>query len=170
MAKTWQQKVNKTTKLKNPGPISFKAVIQTELNAKIDSAWVVFPFDLKTTYGKGNLVPVVVVFDNLVQYSGSLAKMGGDFGCILLRKDIRQKLGKQAGDEVLVKVILDETIRTVEIPNDLKNALVAAGLLEKFELLAYTHRKEYANWLTEAKKPETRQRRILKTIDMLLAP
>jgi hypothetical protein len=32
---------------------------------------------------------------------------------------------------------------------------------------SYTHRKEYTQWVGEAKKPETRQRRVEKTIEML---
>jgi len=34
--------------------------------------------------------------------------------------------------------------------------------------MSYTHRKEYVNWINEAKKEETRQRRLIKAIEMLL--
>jgi uncharacterized protein YdeI (YjbR/CyaY-like superfamily) len=40
-------------------------------------------------------------------------------------------------------------------------------LLPFFEKLSYTHRKEYCRWLTEAKKEETRQARLVKAIEML---
>jgi uncharacterized protein YdeI (YjbR/CyaY-like superfamily) len=36
-----------------------------------------------------------------------------------------------------------------------------------FDKLSYTHQKEYVNWITDAKKEETRQNRIAKTIEML---
>ena len=36
-----------------------------------------------------------------------------------------------------------------------------------FDKLSYTHKREYVTWISEAKKPETRQARILKTIEML---
>jgi uncharacterized protein YdeI (YjbR/CyaY-like superfamily) len=43
----------------------------------------------------------------------------------------------------------------------------AAGVLPAFEKLSYTHRKEYCRWITEAKKEETRLRRLTKAVDML---
>jgi uncharacterized protein YdeI (YjbR/CyaY-like superfamily) len=39
----------------------------------------------------------------------------------------------------------------------------------RFSELSYTHQKEYATWIEGAKKDETRQRRIAKTLVMLKA-
>jgi uncharacterized protein YdeI (YjbR/CyaY-like superfamily) len=36
-----------------------------------------------------------------------------------------------------------------------------------FDKLSYTHQKEYVRWVEEAKREETRQNRIIKTIEML---
>ncbi|AMM50033.1 hypothetical protein TH61_00950 [Rufibacter sp. DG15C] len=55
----------------------------------------------------------------------------------------------------------------IEIPEDLKQALADAQQLEKFEKMAYTHRKEYVRWVTEAKRPETRNTRITKTVERI---
>lgn len=63
---------------------------------------------------------------------------------------------------------IDRKARTVEIPDDLREALEAVGLLETFEKLAFTHRKEHVLAITEAKRPETRANRIGKTIEMLM--
>ncbi|MBD1397276.1 YdeI/OmpD-associated family protein [Pontibacter sp. JH31] len=63
---------------------------------------------------------------------------------------------------------IDREARTVEIPDDLMEALEAVGLLETFEKLAFTHRKEHVLAIMEAKRPETRANRIGKTIEMLL--
>jgi len=41
------------------------------------------------------------------------------------------------------------------------------GLLPFFEKLSYTHRKEYCRWISEAKKEETRLKRLGKAIEML---
>jgi uncharacterized protein YdeI (YjbR/CyaY-like superfamily) len=41
------------------------------------------------------------------------------------------------------------------------------GLLTFFESLSYTHRKEYCRWIREAKKEETRARRLEKAVEML---
>ncbi|WP_255594430.1 YdeI/OmpD-associated family protein [Pontibacter sp. HSC-14F20] len=62
---------------------------------------------------------------------------------------------------------IDRKNRTVEIPQDLREALESAGLLETFEKLAFTHRKEHVLAIQEAKRPETRANRIGKTIEML---
>ncbi|MFC6999091.1 DUF1801 domain-containing protein [Rufibacter roseus] len=57
----------------------------------------------------------------------------------------------------------------IEIPEDLKQALLDKQTLESFEKMAYTHRKEYVRWVTEAKRPETRATRIGKTVERVAA-
>jgi hypothetical protein len=152
---------------KNPGPLKFKAVIQAVQTRNNLALYVDFPYDLKETFGVGNLVPYKVTFDGRVHYQGSLAKMGGPNAMILLRKDVQAELGKGAGEPVEVVVELDDRPRKIEVATDIKKALQAAGLWEKFEKLAYTHRKEYVVWIEDAKKPETRQNRIEKMCDLL---
>jgi len=66
---------------KNPGPIAFTAIIQRNTEVNNSSAWIEFPYDLKETYGVGNLVPFKALFDGEVEYRGSLAKMGGHRPC-----------------------------------------------------------------------------------------
>ena len=63
---------------------------------------------------------------------------------------------------------IDRKNRTVEIPQDLREALESVGLLETFEKLAFTHRKEHVLAIQEAKRPDTRVKRIGKTIEMLM--
>ncbi len=55
------------------------------------------------------------------------------------------------------------------VPDDLANALLSAGLQDVFFKLAYTHRKEFINWIIGAKKESTRQNRVIKTIEMVSA-
>jgi uncharacterized protein YdeI (YjbR/CyaY-like superfamily) len=57
--------------------------------------------------------------------------------------------------------------KTVVIPDDVKKAFKAAKLSTYFESLAYSHRKEYIIWITDAKKEETRLRRITQAIEKL---
>jgi hypothetical protein len=154
---------------KNPGPISFTAVIQRNTDVANSSAWINFPYDLKETYGVGNLVPYKATFDGRVVYQGSLAKMGGPNAMILLRKDVRAELGKEPGQSVEVAVELDDKPRELTVAADVKEALQDAGLWEKFSGLAYTHRKEYVQWIEDAKKPETRLKRVQKMCEMLAA-
>jgi len=55
------------------------------------------------------------------------------------------------------------------VPDDLINALQSNGLQDVFANLAYTHCKEFINWINEARKDSTRQDRIAKTIEMVTA-
>jgi bacteriocin resistance YdeI/OmpD-like protein/uncharacterized protein DUF1905 len=153
----------------NPGPLEFQAKIYRNTNVDNSSAFVEFPYDLKETFGVGNLVPITATFDGRVKYRGSLAKMGGPQAMLLLRKDVRAKLGKEPGETVQVRVVLDDKPRELAVSEDIKRALKQAGFLEAFEKLAFSHRREYIRWIDEAKKPETRINRINKMSEMLAA-
>ncbi len=61
---------------------------------------------------------------------------------------------------------IDYVKRTVELPKDAKAAMKAfKGLEDFFNSMSFTHKKEYVEAIVEAKKPETRQRRIDKMIE-----
>ena len=57
--------------------------------------------------------------------------------------------------------------KTIDIPYYLKDALENAGLLESFNNMSYSHKKEYIMWIKEAKKEETKMRRVEKVINQL---
>jgi hypothetical protein len=154
--------------LKNPGPIEFEGKIQAT-DGLPGNGWIAFPYDLKETYGKGNLVPVKITFDGRVHYTGSLAKMGGESAMILLRKDVRAELGKKPGESVKIKVELDTSERKINLAEDEEKALKDAGLLEAFRSMAFSHQREYHQWIEEAKRPETRANRIAKMCEMITA-
>jgi uncharacterized protein YdeI (YjbR/CyaY-like superfamily) len=61
----------------------------------------------------------------------------------------------------------DSETRTVELPEEFARLLRKEKLLEGFEKLSYTHRKEYCRWIMEAKREETRKARLEKAIGML---
>ena len=150
---------------RDPGPISFTATIEQPEDFP-SGAFVTFPYDLKELYGIGNLIPVKAMFDR-VEYRGSIAKMGGT-AILILRKDVRAKLGKGPGDTVNVKIEVDSEPRPVEIPPELQVALDGdLDARSKFESMAHSHRREYAGWVGEAKKEETRLRRASRAIDMI---
>ena len=149
---------------RDPGLLTFSAPIQQGDSAGA-GAYVHFPFDLKDTFGVGNLVPLVATIDGL-EYRGSLAKMGRGPILIVL-KEIRERLGKSRGDTVQVSVRLDTAPRTIDPPEDLLSHLREQGLEEPFTRMAVTHQREYVRWIEEAKRPETRQRRVLQTAEKL---
>jgi uncharacterized protein YdeI (YjbR/CyaY-like superfamily) len=66
--------------------------------------------------------------------------------------------------------VLDEAPREVEVPPALAAAFAAEPELRKrFDALAYTHRKELARSVAEAKREETRERRVAQALDRLRA-
>jgi len=64
-------------------------------------------------------------------------------------------------------VVMDTDERTVDLPDDLAAAIDAARLRADWDRQSYTNRKEFVRGVTEAKKPETRERRIEKIIATL---
>ncbi|RZT28253.1 uncharacterized protein DUF1905 [Kribbella sp. VKM Ac-2569] len=130
-------------------------------------SWVEVPGDVVAALGGGGRIPVVATFDG-VGYRGSIASMGGCMALGVL-KGIRSELGKGDGDAVTVTVERDTGERVVEVPEDLAAALAEAGLREVFDGMSYSHRREHVNAINDAKKPETRARRIAKAVEMLRA-
>jgi len=148
--------------------ISFNGII--EQHGEINVAFIKFPFSTEELFGKKGQVKIKVLFDGKVEYRGSLAKMKSDFHMLGLTQEVRKQLGKSFGDEVSVKLWEDKEERMVEIPEDV--LVVFEKNKDAFELyqkMSYTHRKEYMQWISEAKKPETRENRKIKMIEMILA-
>jgi bifunctional DNA-binding transcriptional regulator/antitoxin component of YhaV-PrlF toxin-antitoxin module len=127
---------------------------------------VLFPYDTEKEFATKGKVPIHATFDG-VSYTGSLIKYGFPQHTLHLPKAIREQLGKVAGDAIEVVVWKDEAERTLEIPAEFAALLKKEGLLPVFDKLSYTHRKEYCRWITEAKKEETRSRRLEKAVEML---
>ena len=129
-------------------------------------AFVLFPYSVEKEFGTRGRVPVQASFDG-IPYRGSLTRCGATDHMLGMLKSIREQVGKGPGDTVAVVVWKDEGERTVEVPPDLAKLLDRHGLRPFFEKLSYTHRKEYCRWITEAKKEETRTRRLEKAVEML---
>jgi hypothetical protein len=129
-------------------------------------ALVVLPDDSATIFGTRARVPVRATF-NGVPYRGSAVPLGdGRFG-LGMTKAVRAAAGLKMGDTVHVVVERDDDARTVDVPDDLGGALRAAGLEDRFAELAFSHRREYVNWITNAKRDTTRAQRVVKTITMV---
>ena len=142
-----------------------------KFKAKIEAgdgggAYVLFPYDTGTEFATKGKVPVKVTFNGM-PYTGSLIKYGNPLHMLGMPKAIREQTGKSPGDTIEVVVWKDETVRTVEVPAEFENLMKEEGVLPTFKKLSYTHRKEYCRWITEAKKQETRLRRLEKAIEML---
>ncbi len=142
---------------------TFTATIK---NAGGGGAFVEVPFDVETAFGSKR--PKVKALIEGVPYRGILTRMGTECHILGIRKEIREQVGKTFGDEVTITVEPDTEPRVVEIAADLLKELKKDKAAKaSFDKLSYTHQKEYVTWITEAKKEETRQNRIGKTIEML---
>ncbi|MEP2773830.1 MAG: YdeI/OmpD-associated family protein [Fulvivirga sp.] len=140
---------------------TFEATIQT--NESNNGAWVNIPFDVKEVFGTSGQVKVKAHFDGH-EYRGSIANMGTGSHILIVRKDIREAIGKQPGDNVKVEIKKDTDKRSFEMPSELQNLLGEnKRLAEFYDSLSYTNRKEYAHWIGTAKRPETKEKRVQET-------
>ncbi len=70
--------------------------------------------------------------------------------------------------ERLVFRYVDAATKTVRLPEGLEKALQKEKkLLDYFNALAFSHKKEYIEWIVEAKKEETKAARIAGTIERI---
>jgi hypothetical protein len=145
-------------------PVSFTTIIQKD--EKMDVTFIDIDFDVEKTFGKKRLK--VKVWYDKVLYRGLLTKYKGVYH-LIINKEIRAKLGKEAGDTVNVKIEEDTDERTVELPTLLLDFFKKEKELKAvFDKMSYTHQKEYVVWLTSAKKEATLQNRLLKFKELLL--
>ena len=142
---------------------TFTATIQ---NAGGGGAFVEVPFDVEAAFGSKK--PKVKAVIEGIPYRGTLVRMGTECHLLLILKEIREQIGKTFGDEVKITVEADAEPRVIEVPAELKKALAKEkAAREYFESLAYSHQREYVGYIIEAKKEETRLRRVAQTIEML---
>lgn len=145
----------------------YKFTAEVQKHPDMNAAYVEFPYDVEKEFGTRGRVKVQVQFDGH-NYRGSLAPMGKKFHLLGLTQMVRKAIGKEPGDKVQVILHKDEEERTVEVPADLQELLKDHPVARTFfDTLSYTHRKEYVQWITGAKKEETRKRRLQKTVEML---
>lgn len=112
--------------------------------------------------------PKVKATINGYTYRTTVAYMGGEYW-IPVVKAIREAAGVKAGDKLTLLLEPDNEPRTVEIPEILAQAFSAnKNAKTAFDKLAYSHRKEHVRAINEAKKEETRIKRVEKAIEMLL--
>jgi hypothetical protein len=124
------------------------------------------PADVVAALGAGKRPPVVVNV-NGYEYRSTVAPMGGKY-LLPFSADRRDESGIKGGDAIEVELTLDTAPRTVEIPDDLKAALDASPTAAAaWQELSYTHRKEHVRSVLDAKKAETRTRRIAAAIAKL---
>jgi len=139
--------------------------VKLEKHEKLDATGITIPFDVEEVFG-AKRVPIKATV-NGAEYRGTIVRMGGKY-MLGIPKVFREAAGIKAGDNIVVTLLKDVEERTVTIPSDLAKELKKdKGLQEAWDKLSFTIRKENARDLEEAKRPETRARRLEKTLAML---
>jgi hypothetical protein len=131
------------------------------------AAAIVLDDDQVATVGEGAKRFPVAATVNGYTWRTTVARMRGEF-LVGLSRAVREGAGVQAGDTVEVELELDDSPREVDVPEALASALAAQPSLRAiYDSLAYTYRKEYARSVREAKREETRERRVAEVIEKL---
>jgi bifunctional DNA-binding transcriptional regulator/antitoxin component of YhaV-PrlF toxin-antitoxin module len=126
---------------------------------------VVVPKEVAAAFGSKR--PQVLAYVNGVEYRSRLMVYAGQ-SYLGLRKDLLRQLEVEAGDRVQIELVEDHEERVVVEPPELTQALADDPAAQAaYQKLPFTHRNEYARWIDEGKKPETRADRVAKTIKRL---
>jgi hypothetical protein len=134
----------------------------TILSSGKTAAGIRIPDEVVEGFGAGRK-PAVRVTIGAHTYRSTVARRGDSY-LVGVSAENRALAEVAAGDEVDVALELDTEPREVALPADLAVALASAGAREAFDGSSYTVRKEIVRGVEEAKKPETRQRRIEKAV------
>jgi hypothetical protein len=140
--------------------------------AKIDGkeagvvAAITPPVDVPQMFGTRGRVPVRGTINGF-PFRSSLMPCGGPH-MMPVNKALCRGAGAKPGDMVEVVLERDDEVRSVEPPAELKQELARSKKAqERWEKLAFTHKKEMANCILEAKQEQTKKRRLAKVMDVL---
>ena len=101
-------------------------------------------------------------------YRGSLMPMGDGTYCLGVLKSIQEAAGVGSGDSITIDLELDTSPRTVDLPADLAKAIAHdKKAIAAWEAMSYTNKKEMAQAIEGAKRPETRARRLAQALESL---
>ncbi|HVS05851.1 MAG TPA: YdeI/OmpD-associated family protein [Candidatus Dormibacteraeota bacterium] len=141
---------------------------ECHLESDQDACFIRVPPEVMTALGDKKRLPVKVTINGYT-YRTTVAVYSGKF-YLGVRREIREAAGVTAGDRLKVGLEYDADLRTVDLPDALRVALEAdAPMAAAFEKLSYTRKKEFVQWVTGAKRPETRRRRMEQALATLRA-
>lgn len=123
------------------------------------------PDDVLEALGSNRRAPLKVTLNGYT-YRSTATGVKGECHVVFPQAD-RDASGAKAGDEVEVTLELELGRREVELPVELQDALAAAGLIDTFESLSYSKRKEFARQVAEAKAAATKAKRVARVLDAL---
>lgn len=140
---------------------SFTAVIK-----RYDPGWhyIDMPFDVKELFGNSSRISVNASVDGFCYNTSLIPGATGHY--MVISQEMREATGKVLGDTLSVMLDLDDKPREMAVPADIQQALKKNTVAcERFTALAYVQRKKYTQWIIDAKKPETRVKRIARLVE-----
>jgi hypothetical protein len=138
---------------------------ETVLEAEGSGVFFQVPLDVPAAFGRAR-APVRGTI-NGQPFRSTVAVYGGRY-YLPVNRALRQAAGVAAGDAVVIELEADDQPRTVDPPAELAAALAADPQAKAaFDGLSFTHQREYAAWVTEAKREATRRRRVTQAVEML---
>ena len=149
-------------------------MLPLQFTAKLEAhgpkgAWTALALSPKQSAALGSKVrvPVVLTVKEKPCRTSAWPK-GHGAHVIQINKTMQWGTGLEARDRMKVILTIDDQPSPVIVPKDLKQALSINKTADKFSsALAHSHQKEYVDWITEAKREETRERRLRKTLCLL---
>src|SRR5262245_8537291 len=139
-----------------------KKTVKTTIVRDGSMCFIPVPFDPRAVFGKVR-APVKVTL-NGYSYRSTIASMGNG-PCVPLRKSNREAAKLEGGESLRVTFELDADKREVEPPRDFVRALKEEPpAWDRWRELSYTHQREHVEAIGDARKPETRARRIAAAV------
>ncbi|MCI0710037.1 MAG: YdeI/OmpD-associated family protein [Chloroflexi bacterium] len=127
----------------------------------------IVPFSVEAVFGSKALTLVKGTI-NGYPYRSSVFPLGDGTHYMVVNREVREAIDKLEGGHLLVTMELDTNKRVVEVPADFQSLLAENEQARRFfEKLSYSHQKEYVDWIVEAKRQETRKRRMEQAVEML---
>lgn len=140
-----------------------------EKDDKSEATGIAIPFDVEKVFGTRARVPVRGTINGF-PYRSSIFPYRDGKHYMAVNKAMREGAKAKAGETISVVMERDEEPRVITPSTDFARALKASKQAQAaWEKLSYTHQKEYAKAIEDARKPETRARRIEKIIAQLAA-
>jgi len=149
--------------------MSIRFKVRLERYQDMQVLHVYLPFDVFEAFGTRARLAVKGAINGF-PFRSSIFPMGGGKFYMVVNREMREGAKVKAGDTVEFVMEKDEEPRTIATPPDLLKALNARKSVKAlWDKMSYSHRKEHIGFIEEAKKPETRARRIAKAVEMIAA-
>ena len=147
---------------------TFTALLDHEDEGSGSTGFFEVPATVVDAIGQGRKRPPVVATINGYDLRTTISVYDGRY-FIPARKEVRAAAGGiKHGDHVTIHMRLDDAPRVMEPPPELEKLLKKdTSARTAWEKLSYSHKKEYVQWITEAKREETKTRRLEQAVVML---